>query len=67
MKETLKHISDETLEKLFIALNDAYSELRIELDENRNDNSFYWKLLTFSVIIDNEYWRREKEKEDTQC
>lgn len=67
MKDTLKHVSDEALEKLFQGLNEAYADLKMELGDEKNDHPFFWKLLSFSIIIDNEYFRRQKEKEETLC
>lgn len=67
MKETLNHILDSSLNKATSGLNEVLSDLIQGLGEERFKNEYYIAILKVSSLLDGEYFRREKEKEDTSC
>lgn len=67
MKQTLNHILDSSLDKATSGLNEVLSDLKDGLGEERFNNEYYIAILKVSSLLDGEYFRREKEKEDTQC
>ena len=67
MKQTLNHILDSSLYKATSGLNEVLSDLKEGLGEERFKNEYYIALLKVSSLLDGEYFRREKEKEDIPC
>lgn len=67
MKQTLNHIQDSSLDKAISGLNEVLSDLIEGLGEERFKNEYYIAILKVSSLLDGEYFRREKEKEDTTC
>lgn len=67
MKETLSHILDSSLDRATSGLNQVLSDLIEGLGEERFKNEYYIAILKVSSLLDSEYFRREKEKEDTTC
>lgn len=67
MKQTLNHILDSSLDRATSGLNEVLSDLKEGLGEERFKNEYYIAILKVSSLLDGEYFRREKEKEDTSC
>ena len=64
MKQTLNHILDSSLDRATSGLNEVLSDLKEGLGEERFNNEYYIAILKVSSLLDGEYFRREKEKED---
>lgn len=67
MKQTLNHILDSSLDRATSGLNEVLSDLKEGLGEERFKNEYYIAILKVSSLLDSEYFRREKTKEDTTC
>lgn len=67
MKQTLNHILDSSLDRATSGLNEVLSDLKEALGEERFKNEYYIAILKVSSLLDGEYFRREKTKEDTSC
>ena len=67
MKQTLNHILDSSLDRATSGLNEVISDLKEGLGEERFKNEYYIAILKVSDLLDSEYLRREKAKEDTSC
>lgn len=67
MKQTLNHILDCSLDRATSGLNEVLSDLKEGLGEERFKNEYYFAILKVSNLLDSEYLRREKAKEDTSC
>lgn len=67
MKQTLNHILDSSLYRATSGLNEVLSDLKEGLGEERFNNEYYIAILKVSSLLDGEYFRREKTKEDTSC
>ena len=67
MKQTLNHILDSSLDRATSGLNEVLSDLKEGLGEERFNNEYYIAILKVSSLLDGEYFRREKTKEDTSC
>lgn len=67
MKQTLNHILDSSLDRATSGLNEVLFDLKEVLGEERFKNEYYIAILKVSSLLDSEYFRREKAKEDTQC
>ena len=67
MKQTLNHILDSSLDRATSGLNEVLLDLKEGLGEERFKNEYYIAILKVSSLLDSEYFRREKIKEDTSC
>lgn len=67
MKQTLSHILDSSLDRATSGLNEVLLDLKEGLGEERFKNEYYIAILKVSILLDSEYFRREKAKEDKQC
>ena len=67
MKHTLNHILDSSLDRATSGLDEVLSDLKEGLGEERFKNEYYIAILKVSDLLDSEYLRREKAKEDTSC
>ena len=62
MKQTLALITSSSIENCSKGLDQVLNDLREELGENRFGNQLYSKILELSIVIGDEYIRREREK-----
>ena len=67
MKQTMNHILDSSLDRATSGLNEVLSDLKEGLGDERFKNEYYIAILKVASLLDGEYFRREKEKEDTTC